>query len=361
MFKLVRILLFILLLNGSTLVPIGAELSEPEKNFEALWGTFNKRYAFFKERKVDWQEQYKKFRPQVDADTTDKELFKTMCDMLAPLKDGHVNLKAKRLGKPEYNPEELPRFTKEFGTRKLERQYETMVVETLAANGFDKPKTAGKILSYAHNDKFGYLLIREFEGVNRRKLDAGLDEAFGAMDGIKGLIIDIRLNPGGTTGCVYRIANRFADKRRIGHHEKTRKSKDGKEFGPLRTFHLQPPAAKKKYRTFTGPIILLTHGASYSGADLFAMVMRELPYVKIIGEPTNGIFSNMLERKLPNGWKYTLSFQVNYSAKMECLETKGVPVHITVLNRRTDLEKGVDPIVTKALEMLSPKQVLQQK
>ena len=153
----------------------------------------------------------------------------------------------------------------------------------------------------------------------------------------------------------------FADKRRIGHHEKTRKSKGEKKFGPLRTFHLQPPDAKKKYRAFTGPIILLTHGASYSGADLFAMVMRELPYVKIIGEPTNGIFSNMLERKLPNGWKYTLSFQVNYSAKMECLETKGVPVHITVLNKRTDLEKGVDPIVTKALEMLSEKPVPQQK
>jgi hypothetical protein len=361
MFELVRTLLFILLLNGSTLGAIGAELSEPEKNFEALWSTFNKRYAFFKERKVDWQVQYKKFRPQVDADTTDKELFKTMCDMLAPLKDGHVNLKAKRLGKPEYNPEDLPRFTKEFGTRKLERQYETMVVETLAANGFDKPKTAGKILSYAHNDKFGYLLIREFEGVNRRKLDAGLDEALGAMDGIKGLIIDIRLNPGGTTGCVYRIANRFADKRRIGHHEKTRKSKGEKEFGPLRTFHLQPPAAKKKYRTFTGPIILLTHGASYSGADLFAMVMRELPYVKIIGEPTNGIFSNMLERKLPNGWKYTLSFQVNYSAKMVCFETKGIPVHLKVLNKRADLKTGIDPLVTQALEMLARKKNPQLK
>jgi hypothetical protein len=353
--KFTRVIPVLVFLIGGSFGAVGAELSEPEKNFEALWSMFNKRYAFFKERKVDWQVQYKKFRPKVDADTTDKELFKTMCDMLAPLKDGHVNLKAKRLGKPEYNPEELPRFTKEFGTRKLERQYQAMVLETLAANGFNKPKTAGKILSYAHNDKFGYLLIREFEGVNRRKLDAGLDEALGAMDGIKGLIIDIRLNPGGTTGCVYRIANRFADKRRIGHHEKTRKSKDGKEFGPLRTFHLQPPAAKKKYRTFTGPIILLTHGASYSGADLFAMVMRELPYVKIIGEPTNGIFSNMLERKLPNGWKYTLSFQVNYTAKMECLETKGVPVHVQVLNKRTDLKTGIDPLVTQALKMLGAK------
>jgi len=330
-----------------------AELSPPEKNFEALWGTFNKRYAFFKERKVDWQAQYKKFRPMVDAKTTDKELFKIMCDMLAPLKDGHVYLKARRLGLPEYCPEELPRFLKEFNTRKLEQQYAAMVEKTLQANGFNEPKTAAKVLSYMHNEKFGYLLVREFEGANRRKLDAGLDEALGAMDGIKGLIIDIRLNPGGTTGFTYRIANRFADKRRIGHHERTKKGPGEKDLGPLRTFHLQPPAAKKKNRTFTGPIILLTHGASYSASDLFAMIMRELPHVKIIGEPTNGIFSNMLERKLPNGWKYTLSFQVNYSAKMVCLETKGVPVHVEVLNKRADLEKGIDPVVTKALKLLA--------
>ena len=61
----------------------------------------------------------------------------------------------------------------------------------------------------------------------------------------------------------------------------------------------------------------------------------------------------MLERKLPNGWKYTLSFQVNYSAQMVCLETKGVPVHVEVLNKRADLEKGIDPVVTKALELLA--------
>ena len=329
-----------------------AELSPPEKNFEALWGTFNKRYAFFKERKVDWQAQYKQFRPKVDAKTTDKELFKIMCDMLSPLKDGHVYLKAWRLGLPEYCPEELPWFLKEFNTRKLERQYAAMVEQTLKANGIAAPKTSAKVLSYTHNDQFGYLLVREFEGVNRRKLDAGLDEALGAMDGIKGLIIDIRLNPGGTTGFTYRIANSFADKRRIGHHERTKKGPGEKDLGPLRTFHLQPPDAKKKRRTFTGHIILLTHGASYSASDLFAMILRELPHVKIIGEPTNGIFFNMLERKLPNGWKYTLSFQVNYTAKMVCLETKGVPVHVEVLNQRADLEKGIDPVVTKALEML---------
>ena len=81
--------------------------------------------------------------------------------------------------------------------------------------------------------------------------------------------------------------------------------------------------------TFTGRISLLTHDASFSGADALAMVMADLPHVTIIGEATNGIFSNMLESKLPNGWKYTLSFQVYYSAAMICYESKGVPVDIT--------------------------------
>jgi len=46
---------------------------------------------------------------------------------------------------------------------------------------------------------------------------------------------------------------------------------------------------------------------------------------------------------------------------MECLETKGVPVHVKVLNKRTDLKTGIDPLVTKALEMLSAKKVPEKK
>jgi C-terminal processing protease CtpA/Prc len=170
------------------------------------------------------------------------------------------------------------------------------------------------------------------------------------MDGTKGLIIDIRLNPGGTDQCVYQIASRFADRKRVGHHRKT-KTKPGTDgFAELKTRYLSPHE-----NTYLKPIVLLTHDASFSGADVFAMVMTELPQVTIVGEPTNGIFSNMLEKKLPNGWKYTLSFQVYYSADMTCYEGKGVPVDVPLRNTRSDLEKEADPLVLKALELLSKK------
>ena len=347
-----QVILVLGLLVGVSSEVVGAELSAPEKNFEALWETFHERYAFFKLRRVDWQKQHKTYRPKVTKDTTDEQLFTILCDMLKPLKDGHVNLKAKGLGakKKLFNSEDTPRFFKEFNTGKLEKQFGAMVLKTLKDKGFGEQKEATKLLVYSRSKDYGYLLITEFEGVSKRNLEKGLDKALSEMKGIKGLIVDIRLNPGGTDQCVYQITSRFADKKRVGHHRKTKNGPGEDDFGELKIRHLTPAQD-----TFTGPTVLLTHDASFSAADVFAMLMADLPHVTIIGEPTNGIFSNMLEKKLPNGWKYTLSHQVYYSADKTCYEGKGIPVDIRLLNKRTDLEKGIDPLIIKSLEVLSGK------
>lgn len=341
-----------LLFNGLILWG-GSKPSGPVENFDALWNTFNERYAFFDLRGVDWKAQHEKYRPKVTKDTTDEELYGLMCEMLKPLKDGHVNLKAKSLGKKNaYNPEETPRFFEEFNNGKLEKQFEELVRKTLRDNHFGELKNSTDLLLYSRNKNLGYLLITEFEGARPKKLDAALDKVLASMNGTKGMIIDIRLNPGGTDQCVYQIASRFADKKRIGHHRKTKNKPGADGFAELKTRYLKP---HEDGDTYLKPIILLTHDASFSGADVFAMVMTELPQVTIVGEPTNGIFSNMLEKKLPNGWKYTLSFQVYYSADMICYEGKGIPVDIPMKNMRGDLEKGEDPLILKALELLSDK------
>ena len=188
-----------------------------------------------------------------------------------------------------------------------------------------------------------------------KKLEVGLDKALSSMKGIKGLIVDIRLNPGGTDQCVYQIMSRFVDKKRGGHHRKTKQGPGEDDFGEVKTRHMLPATKAGPNGTFTGPIALLTHDASFSAADVFAMLMTDLPHATLIGKPTNGIFSNMLERKLPNGWKYTLSHQVYYSADMTCYEGKGIPVDIELKNMRSDLQKGVDPLIIKAMEVLQGK------
>ena len=72
----------------------------------------------------------------------------------------------------------------------------------------------------------------------------------------------------------------------------------------------------------------------------------------MIGEDTNGIFSYQLEKKLPNGWHYRLSYQVYLSADMVCYEGRGIPVDISLLNTKEDIENGVDPLISCALDLI---------
>src|SRR4051794_25673213 len=127
---------------------------DPEKNFEKLWSTFHKRYPFFDIKNVDWQRQYDLCRPKVNSSTSDQELFDILCTMLAPLNDGHVNLKAKIDGnKRHYRPEQKPRFWQEFTESEIEALFET-TAKTLQANGFEKPApTAAWMLLYCRSQE----------------------------------------------------------------------------------------------------------------------------------------------------------------------------------------------------------------
>ena len=41
---------------------------------------------------------------------------------------------------------------------------------------------------------------------------------------------------------------------------------------------------------------------------------------------------------------------------MMCYEGQGVPVDIKLLNKKTDIENGVDPLITRALKVLKSKE-----
>jgi C-terminal processing protease CtpA/Prc len=103
---------------------------------------------------------------------------------------------------------------------------------------------------------------------------------------------------------------------------------------------------------FTGPVALLTCDSVFSGGEIFALAMKQLPHVTIIGDHTNGIFSYQLEKKLSNGWRYCLSYQIYYSADMKCYEGEGVPADIKVLNTKANIEDECDPLIVRALNVL---------
>jgi len=193
--------------------------------------------------------------------------------------------------------------------------------------------------------------ILELEGIKKSDLIAALDTISSDFDDLAGYIIDIRNCPGGDDSTAITIINRFCDRKRVAFHRSTKIGPGENDFTPLKTWHIKPQGNVQ----FTGPIVLLTCDSVFSGGEAFALAIRELPYVVIIGDHTNGIFSYELEKKLSNGWKYTLSYQKYFSADMVCFEGKGVPADIELLNRKADIQAGVDPLIIRALEVLKSK------
>jgi carboxyl-terminal processing protease len=324
---------------------------DPQKNFESLWKTFNDRYPFFELRHVDWNAQYARYRPQITRGTSDDELFETLCEMLRPLNDGHVELMANTKTGPEkryFRAERTPRFYQEFNKKEIKQLFQT-TAKTLAAHGFGRPeKTAAWMIRYCRSSEFGYMRILELEGIKKQKLKAALNKIGRDLRDLKGIIIDIRDNPGGDDDTVIAIADRFCDRKRAAFCRKTKIGPGKDDFTPLKTWYMEP----KGDTHFTGPIVLLTCDSVFSGGEVFALAMKQLPNIKIIGDHTNGIFSYQLEKKLPNGWLYCLSYQVYMSPDMQCYEGRGVTPDIRMLNRKSDIQNKIDPLITRAIETL---------
>jgi hypothetical protein len=333
------------------MVSMRATPHEPELNFDELWETFRNRYPFFDLRNVDWNMQYDIYRPKVNKLTTDDELFDIFCEMLDPLNDGHIELKGKTgpdRKKRYFNPEPVPRFRQEFSRQEIKHLFKT-TQKTLSKMGFGPlEETSAWMLHYCRSREVGYLRILELEGIKKRKLEDALDRISDDFDSLNGLIIDIRENPGGDDDTAIAIVNRFCDRKRIAFHRKTKTGPGDDDFSPIKTWHIEPQGPVQ----FTGPIVVLSCDSVFSGAEVFALAMKQLPNVTLIGDHTNGIFSYQLEKKLPNGWRYRLSYQMYFSADMVCYEGRGVPVDIRLLNRKCDLENGEDPLITRGLEII---------
>ena len=326
-------------------------MGDAEELFDDLWKTFSNMYPFFDLRNVDWNKQYETYRQKVKKSTSEDELFCIFCELLAPLKDGHVELIARARGnqkKRYFNPESKPRFWREF-TRRERKQLLGTTGQTLVENGFGPPEeTVAWIVHFCRSESYGYIRILELEDVSKRKLTAALDKIACEFESLKGIIIDIRDNPGGDDSTVIRIVNRFCETGRVAFHRRTKLGKGDDNYSPLETWNMEPEGKAQ----FTGPVALLTCDSVFSGGEVFALAMKQLPHVTIIGDHTNGIFSYQLEKKLSNGWRYCLSYQIYYSADMKCYEGKGVPADITLLNTKADIEDRCDPLIVRALIVL---------
>jgi C-terminal processing protease CtpA/Prc len=125
--------------------------------------------------------------------------------------------------------------------------------------------------------------------------------------------------------------------------------------------HHTPPQAIMVHASqrpgFRGPVVLLTSAHGISAAETFAMaLLGRSPHVTRVGANTQGVFSDELGRRLPNGWTFGLSNETYLTKDGKNFEGTGVPPDIEApIFPKEDLANGHDSAVDKALQVLAGK------
>ncbi len=332
------------------------DVNKPVENFESLWSEFDSRYANFELKQINWNKVYEKYRPQVNKNTTNEELYEVCCAMLQELKDGHVRiLPGFKDDKLECGPSYACNIQLEFNSEEKYVAFQYVIDKELKKNGFSAPvknnvaKNTNTNFQYRFSDVYGYLRLDEMTRKNTSgKYQRAIDEAIEALHQKQGLIIDLRFNGGGWDSSAYKLASRFvAEKSSLGHYERTR-IKGKNEFAPMK--HREIKSGGKKQ--FTNPIVILTSCYTASAAEVFILLLKGLPNVTIIGNNTEGMFSDIYRFKLPNRWNVTLSNQQFFSMNKENFEGKGFSPDVLVLNGEKDIERQSDPVINAAVTVL---------
>ena len=81
--------------------------------------------------------------------------------------------------------------------------------------------------------------------------------------------------------------------------------------------------------------------------------MGREPRIVRIGENTQGVFSDVLGRRLPNDWQIGLPNELFLTEAGTSFDGPGIPPDVPVpVFRAADISAGRDPALEKALELL---------
>jgi C-terminal processing protease CtpA/Prc len=178
-------------------------------------------------------------------------------------------------------------------------------------------------------------------------VNAVLDAAFLTLSATYSLIVDVRQNQGGQDSISLQIAGRFIGESRLAYRKQAR---DKDTFANQHDIYLTPVGVSP----YTNPVYVLTSGGTYSGAESFALSMTGLPQVTLIGEPSGGVFSDMISKELPNGWTFTLSTEIYSDLDGNAYESVGVPVdHFVDFYVPSEIVAGQDTAIEKALSLFA--------
>ncbi|HWI47170.1 MAG TPA: S41 family peptidase [Rummeliibacillus sp.] len=143
-------------------------------------------------------------------------------------------------------------------------------------------------------DKIAHIQITSFSDNTYKELLSALDEMEGK--GMKGLVIDVRQNPGGLVNSVEDIASLFV---KTGEPIVQFEDRNGKK----------EVVTAKSGRKVKVPVTVLIDGGSASASEILAGALSESANVKLVGEKSFGKGTMQTAANLPDGsnLKFTIA------------------------------------------------------
>lgn len=304
-------------------------------NFEALWKMMDEHYCFFdykqQELGVNWDEVHSRYAAKVNENMNDNQLFEVLCNMLAELKDGHVNLSASfDYGRNWSFYEDYPQnYNDSIAKLYLGHDY-------LIASG----------LKYVIlDDNVGYVRCETFEkGIG----DGNVSMMLHNLAMCQGLIVDVRGNGGGQLTKAHTLASHFTNEKLHVGYVSHKTGRGRADFSYPKAEYIEPAVDGVRWQK---PVVVLTNRAVFSAANDFVKCMKQCPQVIVMGDTTGGGSGMPFNSELPNGWQVRYSAVVYYDSEMKHTEF-GVAPDIVVEMSGADIAAEKDTYIEKARELL---------
>ena len=167
-------------------------------------------------------------------------------------------------------------------------------------------------------------------------------------------MIDVRINSGGADPYGLAIASRLATSEYLAYTKVARADPIDRNKWTPGDPSLVRPVARPGFR---GPTVELIGPLTISAGETFTQaLMGRIPRITRIGENTQGVFSDILGRRLPNAWRFGLPNEVFRTPHGNTFDGPGIPPDIVVpVFADVDVAAGRDPGLAKALEILRKK------
>lgn len=304
----------------------------PEGNFELLWKIIDEKYCFFAEKDVDWNEVHERYSKRITPGMSSYALFEVLGDMLAELRDGHVNL---------YVGHDVASYSKWY------EDYPSNFNDSinslyLGKNG--EYRTAAGMKYKIFSENIGYIRYESFSsGIG----DGNISEVLSYLALCDGLIIDVRNNGGGSLDYARKLAARFTDRKVLTSYIRHKTGPGHNDFSEYYPVWIEP----YNHIRWQKPAVVLTNRHSFSATNDFVNAMRLMPEVTILGDRTGGGSGLPFSASLMNGWVVRFSASPTSDSSRKSIEA-GIDPDVKVDMTHEDILRNRDTIIEEAIRLL---------